>query len=162
MTSPWIAPVRLQDAHCTLEPLAHEHHDALVAAASDGELWRLWYTTIPSPETMRAKMDRRLDLQGRGSMLPFTGRNADGRVVGMTTFTNIDAASRRVEIGATWTALSMQRSAYNTACKLLLLGHAFERLDCIAVKFRTHVLNRKSRRAIERLGAKLDGILRHY
>ena len=160
--SGWLEPTGLHGAHCALEPLAPEHHDELVAAVRDGDLWTLWYTAIPSPETMRAEIARRLDLQARGSMLPFTTRDANGRAVGMTTFMNIDAANRRVEIGSTWTARSAQRGPLNTECKLLLLGHAFERWSCIAVEFRTHFFNQPSRRAIERLGARLDGILRNH
>jgi N-acetyltransferase len=162
MSAAWLSPVRLVGAHCTLEPLAPEHHDELVTAASDGELWKLWYTAIPSPEGMRAEIARRLDLQARGSMLPFTTRDASGRVVGMTTYMNVDAVNKHVEIGSTWTAASAQRGPFNTECKLLLLGHAFETLGCIAVEFRTHFFNQQSRRAIERLGAKLDGILRNH
>ncbi len=158
----WLAPVRLSGAHCALEPLAPEHHDGLVTAASDGELWKLWYTAIPSPETMRAEIARRLDLQASGTMLPFTTRDARGRIAGMTTFMNIDAVHRRLEIGSTWTATSAQRGPFNTECKLLLLTHAFETLGCIAVEFRTHFFNQQSRRAIERLGAKLDGVLRNH
>ena len=111
---------------------------------------------------MSAEIARRLDLQARGSMLPFTTRDANGRVVGMTTYMNVDAVNKRVEIGSTWTAASTQRGPFNTECKLLLLGHAFETLGCIAVEFRTHFFNQQSRRAIERLGAKLDGILRNH
>ena len=158
----WLSPVRLVGAHCSLEPLAPEQHDELVAAARDGELWKLWYTAIPSPEGMSAEIARRLDLQSRGSMLPFTTRDANGVVVGMTTYMNVDAVNKRVEIGSTWTAASTQRGPFNTECKLLLLGHAFEVLGCIAVEFRTHFFNQQSRRAIERLGAKLDGILRNH
>ena len=158
----WLSPVRLVGAHCSLEPLAAEQHDELVAAARDGELWKLWYTAIPSPEGMSAEIARRLDLQSRGSMLPFTTRDANGVVVGMTTYMNVDAVNKRVEIGSTWTAASTQRGPFNTECKLLLLGHAFEALGCIAVEFRTHFFNQQSRRAIERLGAKLDGILRNH
>jgi RimJ/RimL family protein N-acetyltransferase len=158
----WLAPVRLSGAHCALEPLAAEHHDGLVEASQDGELWQLWYTAVPSPQGMRAEIDRRLDLQARGSMLPFTTFDAAGRIVGMTTYMNVDAVHRRVEIGSTWTAKRMQRSAFNTECKLLLLGHAFDALGCIAVEFRTHFFNQQSRRAIERLGARLDGILRNH
>lgn len=158
----WPAPVRLQGRLGSLEPLSLDHHDELVAAVRDGELWTLWYTAIPSPEHMRAEIQRRLELQARGSMLPFTTRAANGRVVGMSTYMNIDATHRRLEIGSTWTAASMQRSGFNTECKRLLLGHAFEQLDCIAVEFRTHFFNQQSRRAIERLGAKLDGILRNH
>ena len=162
MAAPWPAPVRLAGAHAALEPLSREHHDALVAAVQDGELWKLWYTAIPSPEGMAAEIERRLDLQSRGTMLPFTSRDATGRVVGMTTYMNIDASNRRVEIGSTWTAASTQRGPFNTECKRLLLGHAFDTLGCIAVEFRTHFFNQQSRRAIERLGAKLDGVLRSH
>ena len=162
MATSWMTPIRLSGAHCALEPLAPEHHDALIAAASDGELWRLWYTSIPSAATMRTEIARRLDLLAKGSMLPFTTFDASGRVVGMTTYMNADAVHKRVEIGSTWTARSAQRGPFNTECKLLLLGHAFDTLGCIAVEFRTHFFNQQSRRAIERLGAKLDGILRNH
>ena len=158
----WLAPVELHGAHCALRPLSADHHDGLVAATRDGELWKLWYTSIPSPEGMAAEIARRLDLQVKGSMLPFTSLDAQGRVAGMTTYMNIDATQRRLEIGSTWTARRLQRGPFNTECKLLLLGHAFEALDCIAVEFRTHFFNQQSRRAIERLGARLDGILRNH
>jgi RimJ/RimL family protein N-acetyltransferase len=111
---------------------------------------------------MAKEIDRRLGLQGAGSMLPFTVFDADGNVVGMTTYMNIDAGNRRVEIGSTWYGKSAQRGPLNTQCKLLLLAHAFETLNCIAVEFRTHFFNHQSRRAIERLGAKQDGILRSH
>ena len=162
----WPEPVVLSGTHALLRPLSHEHHDALCVASADGELWRLWYTSVPSPAAMAAEISRRLALQANGSMLPFTVFDASsqgqGRVVGMTTYMNIDATHKRVEIGSTWTAQSAQRSPLNTQCKRLLLGHAFETLDCIAVEFRTHRLNAQSRRAIERLGAQLDGILRAH
>ena len=162
----WIAPVTLRGTHATLEPLDAVHHDALVEAVRDGELWKLWYTTIPTPQGMRAEIERRLGLLAKTSMLPFTVRAAHeghaGKVVGMTTYMNIDAAQKRVEIGSTWYAKSAQRGPLNTECKLLLLAHAFESLDCIAVEFRTHRFNTQSRRAIERLGAQLDGILRNH
>ena len=158
----WLAPVALASAHAALVPLAAAHHDALGAAVRDGELWRLWFTAVPSPEGMAAEIERRLALQAAGSMLPFTVLEAGGRVVGMTTYMNVDAAHRRVEVGSTWYAASAQRTVLNTQCKRLLLGHAFEALDCIAVEFRTHRLNTASRRAIERLGAQLDGILRAH
>ena len=158
----WLAPVELEGEHCALRPLSADHHDGLAAAASDGELWKLWYTTIPSPEGMAAEIARRLDLQAKGSMLPFTSFDATGRIAGMTTYMNVDATNKHVEIGSTWTAARVQRSPFNTECKLLLLGHAFEQLGCIAVEFRTHFFNQQSRRAIERLGAKLDGILRNH
>ena len=162
----WPEPVVLSGPHALLRPLSTQHHDALCAASEDGELWRLWYTAVPSPAGMAAEIGRRLALQASGSMLPFTvfdtSSHGHGRVVGMTTYMNIDAAHKRVEIGSTWTAQSAQRSPLNTQCKRLLLGHAFEALDCIAVEFRTHRLNTQSRRAIERLGAQLDGILRAH
>jgi RimJ/RimL family protein N-acetyltransferase len=158
----WPAPVELKGLHACLQPLSTQHHDALCEATRDGELWRLWYTAVPSPEGMAAEIQRRLGLQAAGSMLPFTVLDTQGRVVGMTTYMNIDARNRRVEIGSTWTARSAQRSGLNTQCKRLLLGHAFEALDCIAVEFRTHRLNLQSRRAIERLGAQLDGVLRAH
>ncbi|WP_027475605.1 GNAT family N-acetyltransferase [Curvibacter gracilis] len=158
----WPTPITLQGAACSLEPLHPDHHDELVAATLDGELWKLWYTAVPSPEGMAAEIQRRLDLQAKGAMLPFTTRDASGRVAGMTSYMNIDAGNRRVEIGSTWTRAAAQRGPFNTECKLLLLGHAFEALDCIAVEFRTHFFNQQSRRAIERLGAKLDGVLRSH
>ena len=158
----WPDPVMLAGPHARLEPLSQAHHDALCEATRDGELWRLWYTAVPSPEGMAREIDRRLALQSAGSMLPFTSFDASGRVVGMTTYMNIEASHRRVEIGSTWTAASAQRGPLNTQCKRLLLGQAFEALDCIAVEFRTHRLNNQSRRAIERLGAQLDGILRAH
>jgi RimJ/RimL family protein N-acetyltransferase len=158
----WHEPVTLGGPHATLVPLAREHHDALVRAAHDGELWRLWYTAVPSPEGMAAEIERRLALAEAGSMRPYTVLDAAGTVVGMSTYMHIDAKNRRVEIGSTWTARSAQRTPLNTQCKRLLLGHAFETLHCIAVEFRTHRLNTQSRRAIERLGAQLDGILRAH
>ena len=160
--SGWPEPVTLAGPHATLLPLAREHHDALVQATRDGELWKLWYTAVPSPEGMAAEIERRLALAEAGSMRPFTVLDATGTVVGMSSYMHIDAKNRRVEIGSTWYARSAQRTPLNTQCKRLLLGHAFEQLDCIAVEFRTHRLNTQSRRAIERLGAQLDGILRAH
>ena len=159
---PWPAPVTLSGRHASLKPLSHDHADGLRDAPRDGELWNLWYTAVPSPEGMSAEIDRRLGLQAAGSMLPWTVFDAAGQVVGMTTYMNIDATHRRVEIGSTWYAKSVQRSPLNTECKRMLLAHAFETLDCIAVEFRTHRLNTQSRRAIERLGAQLDGMLRAH
>jgi RimJ/RimL family protein N-acetyltransferase len=158
----WLEPVALNGTYARLEPLSQDHRNDLVAAVKDGELWKLWYTSIPTPEDMQAEIERRLGLQAQGQMLPFTVRDADGTIAGMTTYMNVVAANRRVEIGSTWYAKRVQRSALNTQCKLLLLTHAFERLDCIAVEFRTHFFNHQSRRGIERLGAKLDGILRNH
>lgn len=162
MSAPWPWPVELKGRHARLVPLAAEHADGLAEAARDGELWKLWYTSIPAPETMAAEIERRLGLQARGSMLPWTVLDADGKVAGMTTYMNIDAVHRRVEIGSTWYAARVQRTPLNTECKRMLLGHAFEQLDCIAVEFRTHRFNTQSRRAIERLGAQLDGMLRAH
>ena len=155
-------PVTLQGRHATLEPLATAHTAELAEAVRDGELWKLWYTKIPPPEDKEGEVARRLKLQAQGSMLPFTVRDAAGKAVGMTTYMNIDAANRRVEIGSTWYARRVQRSPLNTECKRMLLAHAFETLECIAVEFRTHFFNQQSRQAIERLGAKLDGILRNH
>ncbi|HEV7879152.1 GNAT family protein [Bradyrhizobium sp.] len=159
---PWLEPVILQGPHARLEPLSHEHQDGLTEAVKDGELWKLWYTLVPKPDDMRKEIDRRLGLQQSGSMLPWTVFDGDGKIAGMTTYMNVDASNRRVEIGSTWYAKRVQRSALNTQCKLLLLTHAFEKLDCIAVEFRTHFFNHQSRRGIERLGAKQDGILRNH
>ncbi len=158
----WPPPVTLAGPHVRLEPLSAAHHDALCAAVRDGELWKLWYTAVPTPDGMAAEIDRRLALQAAGSMLPFTVFDGANRVVGMTTYMHVDATHRRVEIGSTWTAASAQRTPLNTAAKRLLLAHAFEQLECIAVEFRTHRLNTQSRRAIERLGAQLDGVLRAH
>jgi len=156
----WPDPIELRGTHATLRPLTPAHLDGLIDAVRDGELWRLWYTSVPAPERMAAEIERRLGLQAQGSMLPFTVFDATGRIAGMTTYMNIDAANKRVEIGSTWTARRAQRTPLNTECKWMLLRHAFEHLACIAVEFRTHRLNTQSRRAIERLGAQLDGMLR--
>jgi RimJ/RimL family protein N-acetyltransferase len=159
---PWPDPVTLRGEHARLEPLSHDHLAGLVEAVKDGELFKLWYTAVPNPEDMTREIDRRLGLQKAGSMLPFTVFDAAGKIAGMSTYMNIDAANRRVEIGSTWYAKRVQRTPLNTQCKLLLLGHAFEAINCIAVEFRTHFFNHQSRRAIERLGAKQDGILRSH
>ena len=159
---PWPDPVTLRGEHARLEPLSHDHLQGLVDAVKDGELFKLWYTAVPRPENMAKEIDRRLGLQKAGSMLPFTVFDAAGKIAGMSTYMNIDAANRRVEIGSTWYAKRVQRTPLNTQCKLLLLGHAFEAINCIAVEFRTHFFNQQSRRGIERLGAKLDGVLRSH
>ena len=158
----FLAPVTLRGRHATLVPLSPEHLAGLQDAARDGELWRLWYTLVPKPEAMAAEIERRLSLLQRDVMLPFTVLDADGRIAGMTTYMNVDGANRRVEIGSTWYAQRVQRTPLNTECKLMLLMQAFDALDCIAVEFRTHRLNTQSRRAIERLGAQLDGMLRSH
>ncbi len=145
-----------------LAPLSQDHCVDLQEACEDGELYNLWYTMIPQAKDMAAEIDRRLGLQQTGSMLPFAVLTPDGKAVGMTTYMNIDAASKRVEIGSTWYRKAVQRSPLNTEAKLKLLTYAFEQNDCIAVEFRTHFINQQSRRAIERLGAKLDGVLRNH
>lgn len=156
-------PVTLEGQYATLEPLAPEHEAGLQTAVADGQLWRLWYTFIPQPPQMQAEIARRLALQASGAMLPFAIRRIDtGALCGMTTYMHIDAANRRLEIGSTWYAASAQRTAINSECKLMLLSHAFETLDCIAVEFRTHWMNQASRNAIARLGAKQDGVLRNH
>lgn len=158
----WPPTVSLEGRHAALVPLAAEHEPDLVEAVRDGALHRLWFTTVPAPDAVGNEIERRLNLRRAGSMLPFAVLTPDRKAVGMTTYMNIDAANRRVEIGSTWYRKSVQRSPLNTECKLMLLTHAFEALDCIAVEFRTHVMNLQSRRAIERLGAKPDGVLRAH
>ena len=156
----WPDPITLAGTHAVLEPLSRAHVADLTEAAASVQ--GLWYTMIPTPDGVADEIDRRCDLQSKGSMLPFAILDARGRAVGMTTYMNIDAANRRVEIGSTWLGKSAQRGPVNTECKLMLLRHAFEALDCIAVEFRTHFMNVQSRRAIERLGAKFDGVLRNH
>ncbi len=159
----FVEPVVLRGGLVELRPLQQPDRDELAAAAADGELWNLFYTRVPRPEQMGAAITEHLSRRESGSMMPFTVRLVDGgRVVGLTTFCNVDASNRRVEIGHTWYAASAQRSGVNAECKLLLLGHAFDRLGCMAVELRTHWLNLQSRRAIERLGAKQDGVLRQH
>jgi RimJ/RimL family protein N-acetyltransferase len=159
----WIEPIELNGTHARLEPLAREHRDGLVEAVSNGELWRLWYTAAPRPDTIDRWIDLALEQREQLAAMPFVVRRAgDLRIVGATRMFNIDATNRRLEIGHTWYSASVQRTAVNTECKLLLLGHAFGPLGCIAVELRTHHMNQASRRAIERLGARLDGILRHH
>ncbi|HCQ67218.1 MAG TPA: N-acetyltransferase [Rhodobacteraceae bacterium] len=158
----WSEPVSLTGRHVVLAPLTQAHCADLMEATADGDLHRLWYTTVPPPEGMAAEIDRRLAVQAAGTMLPFAVLTPDRKAVGMTTYMNIDAANRRVEIGSTWVRAAVQRGPLNTEAKRLLLTHAFEALDCIAVEFRTHFVNHQSRRAIERLGAKLDGVLRSH
>jgi RimJ/RimL family protein N-acetyltransferase len=155
-------PIVLQGQHVRLEPLRPAHAPALAEAVLPGRLWELWYTAIPAPERMVAEIERRLGLLATGSMLPWAVIDASGTPVGMTTYMNIDNAHQRVEIGSTWYAQSVQRTPLNTEAKRLLLAHAFDTLQCIAVEFRTHRFNTQSRRAIERLGAQFDGMLRNH
>ena len=159
----FVEPVTLSGRHATLEPLAREHEAAVRAAAADGELWRLWYTGVPAPDKTAAWIDAALAMREKLGAMPFVIRdNASGDIVGATRYFNVEAAHRRLEIGHTWLGVRAQRTAINTECKLLLLAHAFETLDCIAVEFRTNFFNFQSRQAIERLGAKQDGILRNH
>jgi N-acetyltransferase len=159
----FIEPVTLKGEHATLEPLEAKHEAALRDAAADGELWRLWYTSVAPPDQIGDYIARALDMRERLGAMPFAVRhNTTGNVVGCTRYFNVDAANRRLEIGHTWYSKRVQRTAVNTECKLLLLTHAFEVLRCIAVEFRTHWFNHASRVAIERLGAKQDGVLRNH
>jgi RimJ/RimL family protein N-acetyltransferase len=163
VASRFLEPVTLAGTHATLEPLAPSHLESVAAAAADGELWKLWYTSVPAPESAGRWLDTALDMRERLGAMPFVVRdNASGDVVGSTRYFNVDAANRRLEIGHTWYARRAQRTAINTECKLLLLTHAFESLHCIAVEFRTHWFNQASRAAIARLGAKQDGVLRSH
>ena len=163
MTTRFVEPVTLRGAHATLEPLAEAHLDGIRAAAADGELWRLWYTSVPAPDATERWFATALDLRERLGAMAFAVRDiASGDIVGSTRYFNVDAQNRRLEIGHTWYAKRAQRTAINTECKLLLLTHAFEALGCIAVEFRTHWFNHASRTAIARLGAKQDAVLRNH
>jgi RimJ/RimL family protein N-acetyltransferase len=158
-----IAPVVLEGHGVRLEPLAPGHHDDLVAAASDGRLWELWFTNVAEPEKTGAYIETALAGLRNGHMLPFAVRDmASGAIVGSTRYHDIVPEIDRVEIGYTWYARSRQRSHVNTACKLLLLGHAFDTLGCAVVGLRTDWFNHASQRAIEALGAHKDGVLRHH
>ena len=157
----WPKPVTLHSKTVQLEPLSIDHISDLINAVKDGNLYNHWYTSIPQPKNMKMEIERRLKLQDMGTMLPFAVISLKTeKAVGMTTYMNVEKENKRVEIGSTWYAKSVQRTSLNTECKLMLLEHAFENLACICVEFRTHFMNHQSRRGIERLGAKLDGILR--
>ena len=158
----FIEPVTLEGRHVRIEPLAREHEAGIKGAAADGELWRLWYTSVPAPEKTGEWIDAALDMRERLGAMPFVVCKPDGDVVGSTRYFNVDALNRRLEIGHTWYAKRVQRTALNTEAKLLLLAHAFEKLNCIAVEFRTNFFNFASREAIARLGAKQDGVLRNH
>ncbi len=163
MTAPFASPVLLQGHGLRLEPLGLQHEPGLRAAAADGELWNLRVTSVPRPEDTAAYITLALDMQTRGERLPWAVLDANtGRVIGCTSYHDIVAAVRRVEIGYTWYARSVQRSHVNTAAKLLLMTHAFETLHCTVVGWRTDILNHTSQRAIERLGAQRDGVLRSH
>lgn len=155
--------VTLTGTHVTLLPMDIQYLEALQEAVNDGALWKLWYTFVPKPDEMEAWIIKALQEYNEGSSVPFViKRKSDDRIVGSTRFMNIEKDIRRFEIGTTWYAKSVQRSPINTECKLLLLQHAFEDLKCLAVEFRTHRMNEQSRRAIVRLGARQDGILRNH
>src|SRR5579864_2239979 len=163
MTRRFVEPVTLRGRYATLEPLARAHAKDLRRAAADGNLWQLWYTSVPTSEKTIPYIDTALKMREDLGAMPFIVRdNADGEIVGCTRYFNVDSLNRRLEIGHTWYAMRAQRTAINTECKLLLLTHAFEMLKCIAVEFRTHWFNRASREAIARLGAKQDGVLRNH
>lgn len=156
-------PIRLTGYGVTLEPLAVSHAPELVAAASDGELWNLWFTTVPAPDAVDGYVDLALAGLRDGHMLPWAVREeASGLIIGSTRFHDMVPSIARVEIGYTWYAMRFQRTWVNTACKRLLMGHAFDDLHCEVVGFRTDSLNHRSQRALERLGAKKDGVLRHH
>jgi N-acetyltransferase len=156
-------PTRLQDEHVVLEPLCLDHVPALEAAAADGELWNLWFTSAPAPGQARDYVEKALQGQLDGLMLPFAVREANsGEIVGTTRFYDIVPELPRLAIGYTWYARRWQKSHLNTACKRLLLRHAFDVLDCVAVEFHTDHRNLDSQRAIERLGAHRDGVLRAH
>lgn len=150
------------DRWVTLEPLRREHIPDIADAAADGELGRLWFTAAPSPEGVEQWVDARLAMQAPDTGLTFVVRRHDGTLVGSSSYLNVDAPNRRLEIGNTWYVASARRSGVNSETKLLMLGHAFDELGCVAVEFRTHFFNSVSRAGIERLGAKRDGILRSH
>lgn len=163
MTDPWTEQPRLSGQHVTLRPMVRADRDAIVAAASDGKLWDLFYTVVPSPDTIDAYLDRAEREQGWGRVMPFVViDNVTGKVVGCTRYMRMNAPHRRLEIGTTFYAASVQRSPINTEAKLLLLTHAFEAMGCVCVQFRTDHFNHASQRAIERLGAKRDGLIRNH
>ena len=158
--SNWTKACTLEGQYVSLVPLSTTHKNDLIEAVSDGDVHKLWYTNIPKPENMATEIERRNALD---NMLAFAViERTTGKAVGMTTYMDIDVQNRRLEIGSTWYRQSVQRTPLNTECKLLLLRHAFETLNCIAVEFRTHYMNQQSRKAIERLGAKFDGVLRAH
>jgi N-acetyltransferase len=161
--SGFVEPVTLTGQHWVkLEPLTRDHVPEVAAVCADGDVGRLWFTAAPSPETASQWVDTRLGLQKPDTGLTFVVRRLDGILVGSSSYLNVDGPNRRLEIGNTWYAASARRSGVNTETKLLMLGHAFDVLNCVAVEFRTHFFNFTSRTAIERLGAKLDGVLRSH
>lgn len=163
MNTPWLNETTLNGKLVTLAPLQRAHANALLEAAADGELWNLWYTSIPCIKTIDAYLDQAFKDQNDGRALLFAVIDkATQKIIGSTRYCNADTLNQRVEIGYTWYAKSHQRTGINTECKYLLLSHAFEALNAIAVEFRTHWHNQASRAAIARLGAKQDGVLRNH
>ena len=163
MKKRWIEPVTLSGSKVILEPLALEHADGMREAVKDGELWKLWFTSIPSPEKVDEYINIALGMRENAGALPFIVREKESNtIIGCTRYFNVDEVNQRLEIGHTWYSESYQRTAVNTESKYLLLSHAFEKLEAIAVEFRTHWHNHKSRAAIARLGAKQDGVLRNH
>jgi len=163
MTNRWIKPVTFTGSKVLIEPLTLEHADGIAAAVKDGELWKLWYTSIPAPEKVDEYIKTALGMRENGGAMPFIVRDKESnRIIGCTRYFNVDEVNQRLEIGHTWYVESVQRTSVNTECKYLLLSHVFEKLDAIAVEFRTHWHNHKSRAAIARLGAKQDGVLRNH
>jgi len=163
MKKRWIEPVTLTGSKVILEPLSLEHLDGLISAVKDGELWKLWFTSIPAPEKAEEYIKTALGMRENAGAMPFIVRDRESnKIIGCTRYFNVDEVNQRLEIGYTWYSESYQRTAANTECKYLLLSHAFEKLDAIAVEFRTHWHNHKSRAAIARLGAKQDGVLRNH
>lgn len=158
-----LQPALLEGYGVRLEPLATEHASGLRAAARDGSLWNLWYTLVPAPNDVEGYIEEALEGHSRGAMLPWAVLDAQTRaVIGSTRYHDVAVEVDRVEIGYTWYALKMQRTHVNPACKLLLMTHAFETLDCAVVGFRTDNFNFRSQSAIEKLGAKKDGVIRHH
>jgi RimJ/RimL family protein N-acetyltransferase len=161
--SGFVEPVTLTGQRwASLEPLAREHIPEIAAVAADGELGKLWFTHAPKAEAAEQWVDARLASQNPDEGLTFVVRSLDGTLIGSSSYLNVDGPNRRLEIGATWYVSSARRTGVNSEAKLLMLGHAFDELGCVAVEFRTHFFNFTSRAAIERLGAKLDGVLRSH
>ena len=161
--SKWLNEIQIQANLVQLEPLSIEHVESLTKAVKDGELWNLWYTSAPEPENVKSYIENAILEFENDKSLPFViKRKADNKVVGTTRYMNAESKNKRLEIGTTWYSKSVQRTGINTECKYVLLKHAFENLECIAVEFRTHIHNNQSRNAIERLGAKQDGVLRNH
>ena len=163
MKNRWIEPVTLSGSNILLEPLSLQHLEGIVSAVKDGELWKLWFTSVPSPEKAEEYVKTALDLRENAGWMPFVVRErSTNKIIGSTRYCNVDEVNQRLEIGYTWYSESYQRTAVNTEAKYFLLTHAFEKLDAIAVELRTHWHNHKSRAAIARLGAKQDGVLRNH